>query len=245
MPRPSSTTVTELSMWIVTSIVVAEAGEGLVDRVVDDLVDEVVQPRLAGRADVHRRADADGLEALEDPDGLRPVVRRRRVALPGLGLAHDSHSVAGGRAHAHRDASLRDVVDSAERPQALRPARVCARDERLSPPRDLGAQLHRALGVELGVEVVEEGDRRAAGLLAVDAQRGEGQRQEEAPDLAGRGAEGGVAAVEEERHRVAVRPDEAAAGAPLARRDGVDLRGQRAAAVVLARRPRAATSVTR
>ena len=74
----------------------AEAGEGLVDRVVDDLVDEVVQPRLAGRADVHRRADADGLEALEDPDGLHPVVRRRRVALPGLGLAHDSRSAAGG-----------------------------------------------------------------------------------------------------------------------------------------------------
>ncbi len=76
---------------------VAEAGEGLVDGVVDDLVDEVVQPRLSGRADVHRRTDADGFEALQDPDGLHPVVRRRRVALLGLGLAHDSRSAAGGR----------------------------------------------------------------------------------------------------------------------------------------------------
>jgi hypothetical protein len=40
------------------------AGEGLVDRVVDDLPDEVVQTADAGRADVHARALANRLEPL-------------------------------------------------------------------------------------------------------------------------------------------------------------------------------------
>ncbi len=44
------------------------AAEGLVDGVVDDLVDEVVQALLAGGADVHGGAQADGREALEDGD---------------------------------------------------------------------------------------------------------------------------------------------------------------------------------
>ena len=42
------------------------AGHGLVDRVVDDLVDEVVQTRWAGGADVHAGAFADRLEALRE-----------------------------------------------------------------------------------------------------------------------------------------------------------------------------------
>ena len=54
--------------------VVAVAGEGLIDGVVDDLVDEVVQAALARAADVHARAHADGLEALEDLDLLGAVV---------------------------------------------------------------------------------------------------------------------------------------------------------------------------
>ena len=52
---------------------VAVAGEGLVDRVVDDLVDQVVQAALTGGADVHARALADGVEALEDGDGTGVV----------------------------------------------------------------------------------------------------------------------------------------------------------------------------
>ena len=53
---------------------IAEAGERLVDRVVDDLVDEVVQPGRPGRPDVHRRPLADGLEAFEDLDLVGGVV---------------------------------------------------------------------------------------------------------------------------------------------------------------------------
>jgi hypothetical protein len=56
---------------------------GLVDRVVHDLEDEVVEAALAHVADVHVRALADGLEPLEDLDGLGAV---------GLGA-----SVLGGR----------------------------------------------------------------------------------------------------------------------------------------------------
>ena len=68
----------------------AEAGQRLVDRVVDDLVDEVVQPRLAGRADVHGRPHADGLEALQDANRVGPVLACRPVPVLRLGLAHVS-----------------------------------------------------------------------------------------------------------------------------------------------------------
>ena len=54
---------------------VAVAGERLVHRVVHDLVDEVVQAARTGRADVHARALAHGLEALEDRDVLGVVAR--------------------------------------------------------------------------------------------------------------------------------------------------------------------------
>ena len=52
------------------------AGERFVDGVVDDLVDEVVQPLLAGGPDVHRGTFADGGEAFEDGDVLGRVAAR-------------------------------------------------------------------------------------------------------------------------------------------------------------------------
>ena len=66
MPRPSSTTVIELSTWMVTSIRVAWPRQRLVDRVVDDLIDQVMQSLLAGRADIHGRAQAHGRQAFEN-----------------------------------------------------------------------------------------------------------------------------------------------------------------------------------
>ena len=48
---------------------IAVAGQSLVDGVVDDLPHEVVQAAFAGRPDVHARALANCLEALEDGDG--------------------------------------------------------------------------------------------------------------------------------------------------------------------------------
>ena len=49
---------------------VVAAGERLVDRVVDHLVDEVVEAARARRADVHPGPQPDRLEALEDGDVL-------------------------------------------------------------------------------------------------------------------------------------------------------------------------------
>ena len=64
-----------------TAHVVAVAGQRLVDRVVDHLVDEVVQPAGTGRADVHARPAPDRLQALEDGDVLR-VVATRLLSVP-------------------------------------------------------------------------------------------------------------------------------------------------------------------
>src|SRR5450759_1999713 len=50
------------------------SGHGLVDRVVDDLPNEMVQAADIGRADEHARASANGIEALEDLDALGVVV---------------------------------------------------------------------------------------------------------------------------------------------------------------------------
>src|SRR5436309_1738626 len=49
-------------------------GHRLVDRVVHNLLDEVVQTTFTGRADVHTRTLPDGFEPLEYGDGGRVVV---------------------------------------------------------------------------------------------------------------------------------------------------------------------------
>ena len=54
---------------------VGVAGQRLVDRVVDDLPDQVVQAALTGRPDVHAGPLADRLQALEDLDRLGVVGR--------------------------------------------------------------------------------------------------------------------------------------------------------------------------
>ena len=68
MPRPLSTTVTELSMWMVTSTSVGIPGERFVYGVVDDFVDQMMQTHLARRADVHRRPQANGFQTFEHLD---------------------------------------------------------------------------------------------------------------------------------------------------------------------------------
>ena len=79
MPRPLSSTETELSKWIDDVDAIAVTGERLVDRVVDDLVDHVVQTRaVIGVADVHAGPLANGFETLEDLDALFVVVAAGR-----------------------------------------------------------------------------------------------------------------------------------------------------------------------
>ena len=55
-------------MWMRDVDLIAETRQRFVDRVVDDLVDEMVQAGRPGRADVHRRPLADGFEAFENLD---------------------------------------------------------------------------------------------------------------------------------------------------------------------------------
>ena len=68
MPRPLSSTVTMLSSEMVDGDAVAEAGHGLVDAVIDDLINQVVQAALVGRADVHAGALAHGLQPFQHLD---------------------------------------------------------------------------------------------------------------------------------------------------------------------------------
>ena len=83
---------------------VAIAGQRLVDRVVHDLVNEVVQSGRAGGPDVHRGPLAHRLETLEDLDLVGAVVGRVRLVAtrtPGL------RSLPEGKSD--RSALIRDV----------------------------------------------------------------------------------------------------------------------------------------
>jgi len=75
MPRPLSITVQEPSGLSVTRICGRVPGQRLIDRVVDDLVDHVMQARaVIGIADIHARPFAHRIEALQDLDALRAIV---------------------------------------------------------------------------------------------------------------------------------------------------------------------------
>ena len=54
---------------------VAIAGQGFVDGVVHDLIDQVVQATGGGGADVHARALADGFQTFKDLYLIRIVIR--------------------------------------------------------------------------------------------------------------------------------------------------------------------------
>ena len=71
---------------------VAVAGERLVDRVVDDLVDQVVQAAGTGRSDVHARPLANRFEALENLDLVSPVVVGDCSAFVGSAVMCESGS---------------------------------------------------------------------------------------------------------------------------------------------------------
>ena len=99
MPRPSSSTVTEPSLLIVTLTVRGVAGHRLVDRVVDDFVDQVVQAADGRVADVHAGPFADVLQIAEMLEILRGVVGVAGLRVGGLlfggdfGFSSDMSSV--------------------------------------------------------------------------------------------------------------------------------------------------------
>jgi hypothetical protein len=58
---------------------IAMPGQRLVYRVVDDFIDEVVETRRSGRADIHRGPLADGFKTLENLDLVRAVIVHTRT----------------------------------------------------------------------------------------------------------------------------------------------------------------------
>ena len=72
------------------------AGHRLVDRVVDDLPDQMVQTALAGGADIHARAFADRLQSFEDGDGRGAVFFRFFAAATSGSVATLCGVCAGG-----------------------------------------------------------------------------------------------------------------------------------------------------
>ena len=78
----------------------ADAGKRLVDRVVHDLVDEVVQTPRTGASDVHAGPAADCLEALQDGDVGRRVVGFRGFARQRLPPSARARARRIGPAHA-------------------------------------------------------------------------------------------------------------------------------------------------
>ena len=156
MPRPLSSTVTELSAWIVTATWSAVADLRLVDRVVDELEDHVVEAReVVGVADVHAGALADGLEPLEELDRVGGV----GVLLIGLPFGPRPRAVRGGRP----TAPLPDLEHGrrAARPRANRRRRAVVRSTVAPSGQRVEELLHRALR-KPGVEVVGAEQRRLA-----------------------------------------------------------------------------------
>ena len=103
---------------------VVPSGEGLVDAVVDHLVDEVVEPARAGRADVHARSKPDRLEPFEDGDVLCCV----------SGFSHEkspANSALAGRLNSTRtERSLSAAAKGSQLP-LLRPLCEALRHESL------------------------------------------------------------------------------------------------------------------
>ena len=67
---------------------VGETGHGFVDGIVHDFPDQVMQTHLAGRADVHGGAQANGFEAAEDFDGFGVVLVAWRCAADRFFIFH-------------------------------------------------------------------------------------------------------------------------------------------------------------
>ncbi len=94
---------------------VAEAGQRLVDGVVDDFVDEMMQPGRTGRPDVHRGPLAHRLETLEDLDLVGRIIvlvcRRRTFAgMSSGGRSSSDRLVRLVPSDSHRHDHVRVVV---------------------------------------------------------------------------------------------------------------------------------------
>ncbi len=159
---------------------VADAGHRLVDRVVHHLLDQVVEPPLPGRSDVHSRALANCFQTLENGDRARVVVRRRCLGSHARSLPPARSGGTWGR-HAGGGSDRLDAET------ASRAAGAAARGSVLSSLARYGLQtghrcrLTRREPVQLGAEKVPHRHPPRH------------ERSEPSPRPAGRGARPAVA----------------------------------------------------
>ena len=102
-----------------------EPGQRFVDRVVDDLVDEMMQPGRPGRPDVHRRPLAHRLEAFEDLDALCAVLVGARAVGDVSSVDTRFHSVTIGQDQTGRDDGLPSPLHVLQRARATRASVPC------------------------------------------------------------------------------------------------------------------------
>ena len=141
--------------------VVVAAREGLVDRVVDDLVDEVMEAARARRADVHARPQPDGLEALQNGDVF--------CGVGGFGHQKSpANSLFAGREQCIRNAGRQGVVGRPSRGSRRPLARPARRSSSSSIPAAISAASARLLGAALRT--------RPRGVPAGASARRSGQR---------------------------------------------------------------------
>ena len=119
---------------------VAIAGQRLVDRVVDDLVDHVVQAgAVVGVADIHARPLAHGVEAAQHLDRIG-AVGRRDGAVAGSSAVRSSVSslmscrLSGRDGQVGRDRAVASRAEPAPGRRAARTARRRCRSSRLCAP---------------------------------------------------------------------------------------------------------------
>src|SRR6185436_11556166 len=111
--------------------------------------------------------------------------------------------------------SVSDFEHASQSGQPGHPVPVGGSHQGLAPLRHRAAQDPQPLLVELGVEVVEESDRRLAPLLAVHLDRGQGEGQQKAAGLAGGCNVRGLLAVHAQGNRVTMGADHAPPRTPL------------------------------
>src|ERR1700675_1685050 len=72
----------------------AEASQRFINRVVDDLIDEVVEPTVVGGPNVHSGTASDRLQTLQNLDGLG-VIGSRRFFLRIQQIAYSNYTQSG------------------------------------------------------------------------------------------------------------------------------------------------------
>ena len=188
--------------------VVRVADLGLVDRVVDELEDHVVEAReIVGVPDVHAGALADGLEALQQLDGVGGVGRAHGA--PSFTLRPREERGSAQRLSGRTRAPPRiSRTAAAFRRSDQRPARRRRRQQDLRLRGQRVEELFDPALRKSGVEIVGGEQRRLPGRSGDGAPLRELDERDGARDLSGGGLRGQRTALPRPEQIVAVRAGE-------------------------------------